>query len=383
MQFEQGEPAPWFKAPTRFNGHFAFDAVAGRCIVLSFLGSTLHAGSRAVAERFRDASERFDAASCRVFFVSVDRRDLETRALGDDRLFTTFWDLDRALSRLYGAVDRDGVSYRPYTLVLDPRLRVLDTLRIASDAEAHVERVLSILDAQPAPGVPEPAMMQAPVLMVPRIFTPDLCRTLIDYHATAGSKVSGFMRERFGKTVAVFDRGFKRRRDSMIEDETLRTACRGAIEQRLLPQVERALGFRATRLERYLVACYDDTDQGFFRAHRDNTTRGTAHRKFAVTINLNAEAYEGGDLMFPEYGQRLHRAPTGGAVVFSCGLLHEARPVTRGTRYCFLPFLYDEAGRRLREKNLRYVETGPRAEAQSREPRDIDGGSAGRRANGS
>jgi predicted 2-oxoglutarate/Fe(II)-dependent dioxygenase YbiX len=31
-------------------------------------------------------------------------------------------------------------------------------------------------------------------------------------------------------------------------------------------------------------------------------------------------------------------------VVFSCALLHEATPVTRGRRYAFLPFFYDEAG---------------------------------------
>jgi hypothetical protein len=32
-----------------------------------------------------------------------------------------------------------------------------------------------------------------------------------------------------------------------------------------------------------------------FRAHRDNTTKGTEHRRFTVSINLNAE-FEGGGL---------------------------------------------------------------------------------------
>jgi hypothetical protein len=41
--------------------------------------------------------------------------------------------------------------------------------------------------------------------------------------------------------------------------------------------------------------------------------------------------------------------------VFSCSLLHEATPVTAGERYAFLPFLYDEAGAKLREKNLEFV----------------------------
>ena len=38
-------------------------------------------------------------------------------------------------------------------------------------------------------------------------------------------------------------------------------------------------------------------------------------------------------------------------MVFCCSLLHEATPVTQGTRYVFLPFLYDEAGQAIREKN--------------------------------
>jgi predicted 2-oxoglutarate/Fe(II)-dependent dioxygenase YbiX len=42
-------------------------------------------------------------------------------------------------------------------------------------------------------------------------------------------------------------------------------------------------------------------------------------------------------------------------VVFSCSLLHEATPVTRGKRYVYLPFLYDEAAVKIREENQRFV----------------------------
>jgi predicted 2-oxoglutarate/Fe(II)-dependent dioxygenase YbiX len=122
--------------------------------------------------------------------------------------------------------------------------------------------------------------------------------------------------------------------------------------------IQRAFQFEATRMERYIVACYDAGSGGYFRPHRDNTTKGTAHRKFAVSINLDAEAHEGGDLRFPEFGGRTYRPPTGGAVVFSCSLLHEATPVTAGKRYAFLPFLYDEDGARLREANNAFLGEG-------------------------
>ena len=39
-------------------------------------------------------------------------------------------------------------------------------------------------------------------------------------------------------------------------------------------------------------------------------------------------------------------------MVFSCSLLHEATPVTKGKRYAFLPFLYDEEARAIRDANL-------------------------------
>ena len=104
------------------------------------------------------------------------------------------------------------------------------------------------------------------------------------------------------------------------------------------------------------MACYSAGEGGHFRSHRDNTTKGTAHRRFAVSINLNPDEYEGGDLCFPEFGTHTYLPPLGGCVVFSCSLMHEAKPVTRGERYAFLPFLYDEAARKVREENFAYLD---------------------------
>jgi len=163
------------------------------------------------------------------------------------------------------------------------------------------------------------------------------------------------MREVDGKTVGLVDPAHKRRADMQIEDEDLRRALMVRVHNRLVPMIERAFQFRATRMERYIVACYDSAVNGHFRPHRDNTTKGTAHRRFAVSINLNADAFDGGDLCFPEFGPRLYRPSTGGAVVFSCSLLHEAKPVTRGRRFAFLPFLYDDAAAMIRERNNAYL----------------------------
>jgi hypothetical protein len=196
----------------------------------------------------------------------------------------------------------------------------------------------------------------APVLMAPSILEPDLCRRLISLYERHGGEESGFMRDVDGKTRLLLDPLHKIRRDCPVEDEAIRTETHRAFRRRLVPMVHRAFQFEATRIERLIVGCYEAASGGHFRSHRDNTTAGTAHRRFAVTINLNADGYEGGDLVFPEFGSRTYRAPTGGAVIFSCSLLHRAMPVTKGTRFALLPFLYDEAAALQRERNVHHLE---------------------------
>src|SRR5262249_7700615 len=146
--------------------------------------------------------------------------------------------------------------------------------------------------------------LHAPVLLLPNLFERSFCRRLIEYYDTQGGSESGFMREQGGNTVGILDYGFKRRKDFRFDSEPayedLRAQVRARINRRLIPEVRKAFQFNATRIERYVVSCYEGELGGFFRAHRDNTTKGTAHRIFACTINLNEEEYEGGDLRFPE-----------------------------------------------------------------------------------
>jgi hypothetical protein len=82
-----------------------------------------------------------------------------------------------------------------------------------------------------------------------------------------------------------------------------------------------------------------------------------AHGRFAVFLNFNVGEYEGGCLRFPEFGQQTYQPPTGGAIVVSCSLLHEATPITQGRRYAYLPFLYNDADPKIRQANQRFLET--------------------------
>ena len=354
-QLRLGEPAPVFLGTTHSNPTYAFANVAGRYLLLGFAPADLEQRGQVFGVVGRNLDLLTDThIAC--FFVL---RDAESFARARDRDgMRWFFDPEGDIGRAYGAIDDDGTE-NPIWVLVDPSLRVLDSAPM-SQTEALFERLRALPPRDDHAGVP----LHAPVMITPRVFDADLCRRLIAYYQTHGGAPSGVMRQIAGKTVGVLD-DFKKRRDAIIEDEGLKRETNAAIESRLLPQVLKAFRFHATRIERYIVARYDAEDGGYFRPHRDNLTSGTAHRQFACSINLNAEDFEGGDLRFPEYGMRTYRPPTGGAVVFSCSLLHEATPVTRGTRYAFLPFLYDEAGEAIRQRNAHLITQS--SEAQSSE----------------
>ncbi len=351
-----GEPAPWFTCRTEKRERFVFDTVAGRYLVLCFFGSAADPVSTQVLTQLAASRSRFDDTHLSFFGVTVDPEDERQRRVSASLPGVRyFWDFERTVSGLYGALQEDG-SYRRVTYVLDPMLRVLAVLPLHTSAASHLSSLLAVLDRLPPIGPAYRAGLQAPVLVLPRVFEPKLCQALIEYYRRQGGEASGYMQDINGKTVEVLGHLHKVRRDCSLEDEELRRACMRRIQERVIPQIHTAFQFHATRMERYLVGCYDASEGGHFRAHRDNTTKGTAHRRFAVSLFLNSGEYEGGFLRFPEFGSGLYTAPPGGAVVFSCALLHEATPVTQGQRYMFLPFLYDEAALRIRQENQHFLD---------------------------
>jgi hypothetical protein len=330
MPLQPGEPAPWFRGATPSNPEFTFDSVAGRYILLAFLPKT--EAERLLALRALAARQAiFDDARISAFPVV---RDPQTAAgVRDMRGLRWILDLEGEVSAQFAP---DG-GEPPAWLVLDPTLRVLRAAGLSA-----TEDLFAWLTALPPPAEHAGVLAPAPILIAPRIFEPELCRRLIVLHQEGAAEFTGVMRDRGDTTHYVMDE-LKSRRDVLIRDPGLQAEIRDRLERRLFPLIERAFTARMTRIERYLLSCYGADDGGVFHAHRDNTTFGTAHRKFAGSINLNDD-FAGGDVRFPEFGPATYRPPVGGACVFACGLLHEVTRVTAGRRYAFLPFFFDEAG---------------------------------------
>ena len=312
-----------------------FDKAGGRHVLLLFFGTAAHPMCEAaLGALLRDAALFADGRAA-MLGVTIDPRDAaHAQVVALQRVgMHVFVDADHRVSERYGAIEASasGLALKPYWLLLDPALRVtgLFPLQAAQEAIAALRQQIDTPSIDAA----------APALVLPHIIDASFAADLVALHARTGGTESGVMRHVNGRTIEVQNHAVKRRRDLVIEDEAMRRYLHGSIMRRLVPMIERCFQYRPTEVERYLVSCYDARDRAHFAPHRDNTTPATAHRRFAVTINLNDD-YDGGDLRFPEFGSRTYRAPRCGAIVFSCSLLHEVTRMTAGRRYATLPFLY-------------------------------------------
>jgi predicted 2-oxoglutarate/Fe(II)-dependent dioxygenase YbiX/peroxiredoxin len=225
-----------------------------------------------------------------------------------------------------------------FIVLLDPNQRVTAALASLQTVDL-VAWALDKARAMPRPNPGQQLGEGAPVLIVPNVLTPEDCRALIERWERLGhdeGEVNSIVK---GVATRRVHRAMKSRRDHYIEEESVLKELVGVVGRRIAPELDKAFGFSRFRFDRFVVTCYDAERGDYFRRHRDNQSPTTADRRFALTLNLNTGDYEGGELLFPEYGMHRYDPPVGGAILFSCSLLHEALPVTKGRRFTLLNFL--------------------------------------------
>ena len=225
-------------------------------------------------------------------------------------------------------------------LVLDENLRITDRLQAGADPKAFARQVAHLYASRPAPA-PRISRGQAPVLFIPRVLDAAFCDGLIAHFEETGGTPSGVAYVKGDTADWKPDASVKMRRDIYLKEGVWLDRVKDALVRRVLPEIQRCFNFQVTQHEVFKVIRYD-AGAGYFRPHRDNESRDTQHRRFAMTLNLNTGAYDGGQLRYPEFGPDLYEPERGGAAVFSCSLLHEAMPVTRGSRYALLGFFFGE-----------------------------------------
>jgi 2OG-Fe(II) oxygenase superfamily len=319
------------------------DRFVGKYVAVCCFGSSRIGPGRAALDAMRRHKGDFDNVKTVFLGIAIDPREhVDSIALTGVYYHL---DADGAMSRQCGAVPLEavpfGTQFRVAWTIVDPALRVRAHFHTNEDP-AEFEAVFALLNSLPEMDQRQSCEVPAPILVIPRLFEPGFCEKLIGLYEEGHPHDSGFMRN----NVEIFDYSFKRRRDYFVGDESVKQQIIKRISICVIPEIRKLFFMEITRMERYLVACYAAEEEAHFRPHRDNGQRVTAHRRFAISVALNDD-FDGGDLLFPEYNQRPHRIPKGWAIVFPGAILHAVTPVTRGRRYVFLPFLFDEGGAKL------------------------------------
>lgn len=105
---------------------------------------------------------------------------------------------------------------------------------------------------------------------------------------------------------------------------------------------KRFFHFDLEKIETLQFSVYDESYKGFYDKHIDIMYRSTGFRKLSFSVLLSdPEDFEGGDLLL-HYGtdpDKAHRV-TGGLTLFPSYALHEVTPVTKGTRYALVGWVW-------------------------------------------
>lgn len=336
MQLVVGEKAPALVGATASGRFYSLDAQAGRPAVIVALGALEGCAATAALETLRQARPALAAAG-------VDLAPITT--LDSGLTFAGAPDAAELVIHVTGAggLETLNAGGRPAVMAIDAagRLVALFPLESTEQLAGEVAALTPRLARDPG----RLCHSAAPVLMIPNVASPETCEALIA-HFEASPHEAGRMAAQLGANGEQnkLDESIKHRRDmELTAGQPLYDEVLGLLGGRVVPEIKKAFQKDVGYVDRILIARYDDTG-GYFKRHRDNALPHTAFREFAVSLNLNTHAYEGGGLRFPEYDDNDYSPPAGAAGVFSASVLHEAAPVTRGRRYVVLTFLSSQPG---------------------------------------
>lgn len=228
-----------------------------------------------------------------------------------------------------------GIGLRQRVVVLDANQRVaaaFDSRPLLAAAEQVATLADQVRSDEGAGQVIRTAC--APVLVLPRVFEREFCTQVMRLWEKGDHKDSG-VSSRYGN-VGMLE--LKRTEDYMVVEPMMQKAISDRLAYRIGPELVKVFAYdREFGFDAHVVLSYSAEGHHFFGAHRDNGAPTTADRSFAVSLNLNDD-FEGGELVFPEYSGVKVSPPAGAAAVFSCSVLHEALPVTRGRRFVLTTF---------------------------------------------
>jgi peroxiredoxin/predicted 2-oxoglutarate/Fe(II)-dependent dioxygenase YbiX len=318
------------------------DDVSGNYLLLLVLDAPMTPSARALLDRSKQIMADAASAGCKIFAVTpLKSQDNAALARDLELPFPLLSDPERAIFALFGAASERS----PVMVVVRPNHHVM-ALLTGSEAE-QPENAIAVIRRDADNRRSRQVERHPPVLIVPDVLSRKDCEHLITVFTLQGNvwvePGHGTQNMTSDYKMRIPDYGRRDRVDHWVINQATTRFIVERLSARLFPEIEKAFQYRVTRFERFRIGCYEGERGGEAHGHRDNTTAMVAHRRFACSINLNSENFEGGELRFPEYGGHLYRPESGSAIAFSSSLLHEPLPVTAGRRYVLLAFLFGES----------------------------------------
>lgn len=313
------------------------DQIAGNFLVLVFCDPRSDAGA-AILAQCADKSAELSAQGARLFAIVGGDPGQPAGRLP----FPMLCDAEGRAFSLFGIGDP---AAGPAVVLVRPNGHVM--VAVDQPAKDGLAAVAGAIAAEAENRQGRLTARHPPILIVPDVLSRQDCRHLITVYALQGNvwvePGHGAQNMVGDYKMRIPDYGRRDRIDHwVINAETTRFIAE-RLSARLFPEIEKAYQYRITRFERFRIGCYEGERGGEAHGHRDNTAPMVAHRRFACSINLNTEEFEGGELRFPEFGGHLYRPETGAAITFSSSVLHEPLHVTAGRRYVLLAFLFGES----------------------------------------
>lgn len=346
---EPGAPPMLFTLTDDTNRQFSLgeDHISGGYLVVVLVPDLLNPSVRNEIAAFEQHASKFEAANAKIVIVTAQASNRVNRDAKRELKLScpVFADPTGMIFAAYG-MHKKGMAVTPTqmrSVVITPyrQIRCYWDIEMTND---HAAKAATLI-AQALP--PEEAAWtapHAPVLIVPKVLSKQECVELIrefeknDELQIATPQQTG---QPADFKIPVFEYNRQDRVDHVIGDKKMLTFLDQRLQERVLSMVKKVFAFNVTRRENLTIARYAGPRSGVEVGHRDNVAAAT-HRRFALSLSLN-DNYEGGALVFREYGNRGYRLSRGSAIVFSSSLLHEVEEITEGVRYNILSHFFNDA----------------------------------------
>lgn len=322
-----GQKLPHIVLPDHRGRRFDFLQLRGRALVVFYFLNNTRALCAQQIQAFKTQMEEFRAQGVTIIGISqdevlaqkecVERLSIPFPLLADPHLTVA---KELGIARWINAGPKEAVEVTRTTLVIDGDLRIRAIYKPKKDLKDHVKGLVQALPNILPELLQQKTAPHAPLLMIPTVIEPGLCQRIL-----AEKKIS----QPFLSYI----------------DKRLYT--------RVVPEVIKAFQYKPTRRELPIILTKEVTPPYPVTRFCSNSTPQTAHRRYAVQIWLNTDAFKGGGISFPEFGRGIYKPRIGDALVYSCGLLQENILVKEGEEHRLVSYFYDEQMAQVREDTAR------------------------------